>query len=93
MLDEVVLLIQRHMADIMTKVAFSADVTSLATVVAGLCDEFEGLSVVDIHWNARGSACKEVCIAAGVVAIGACERRKEKGVHGGVGYVIGMGAE
>jgi hypothetical protein len=29
-------------------------VTSLATVVAGLHDGFEGLSAVDVHRNARG---------------------------------------
>jgi hypothetical protein len=29
-------------------------VTGLATVVAGLCDGFEGLSAVDIHWDTRG---------------------------------------
>jgi hypothetical protein len=36
-----------------------------------------------------------VCIAAGVAAVGggACEQRNEKGVHGGMGYVIGVGAE
>jgi hypothetical protein len=38
----------------MTKVAFSADVTHLATAVADLCDRFESLSAVDVHWNARG---------------------------------------
>jgi Mg2+ and Co2+ transporter CorA len=36
LLDEVVLLIQCHMADVMMKVTVSTDVTSLATVVAGL---------------------------------------------------------
>jgi hypothetical protein len=54
MLDEVILLIQRHMVDIMMKVAFSADVTGLATAVAGLRNGFEGPSVVDIYQNARG---------------------------------------
>jgi hypothetical protein len=44
MLDEVVLLIQRHMADIMMKVTLSADVTSLATAVAGLREGFESPS-------------------------------------------------
>jgi hypothetical protein len=38
----------------MMKVAFSADVTGLATAVAGLHNGFEGPSVVDIHQNARG---------------------------------------
>jgi hypothetical protein len=42
------------MADIMMKVTFSADVTSLATAVAGLCNRFESLSVVNVHQNARG---------------------------------------
>jgi hypothetical protein len=41
------------MADIMMKVALSADVTSLATVVAGLHKGFEGLSMVDVHRDAR----------------------------------------
>jgi hypothetical protein len=47
-LDEHILLIQHHMADIMMKVALSADVTSLATAVAGLHKGFEGPSMVDI---------------------------------------------
>jgi hypothetical protein len=54
MLDELVLLIQSHMMDVMTKVAFSADVTGLATAVAGLHEGFEGPSVVDVHRDARG---------------------------------------
>jgi hypothetical protein len=94
MLDELVLLIQYHMADITTKVAFSADVTSLATAVAGLCDGFESPSAVNVHWNARGSVHEEVCIAAGVVAMGgACEWRKENRVCRGAECVIGKGAE
>jgi hypothetical protein len=40
------------MVDVTMKVALSADVTSLAIVVAGLCKGVEGLSVVDIHQNA-----------------------------------------
>jgi hypothetical protein len=40
-----------------------------------------------------GSVCEGVCIAAGVVAVGGCEQRNEKGVHGETGYVIGVGAE
>jgi hypothetical protein len=36
------------------EVAFSTSVTSLATVIAGLHDVLKGLSVVDVHWNARG---------------------------------------
>jgi hypothetical protein len=53
LLDELILLIQHHMVDFMMKVALSADVTSLATAVAGLCEGFEGLSAVDVHRNAR----------------------------------------
>jgi hypothetical protein len=56
------------MADIMTKVTFSTGVTGLATAVAGLYDRFESLSAVDVHQNARESACEGACIAAGVVA-------------------------
>jgi hypothetical protein len=41
------------MVDIMMKVAVSADVTGLATAVAGLREEFEGLSAVDVHRDAR----------------------------------------
>jgi hypothetical protein len=40
-----------------------------------------------------GSAHKGVCIAAGVTAAGGCERMNEKGVRGGAGYVVGVGAE
>jgi hypothetical protein len=60
-LDVLVLLIQCHVVDVMTKVAFSAYVTSLATVVAGLRDGFEGPSVVNVHRNARGE-----CMRRGV---------------------------
>jgi hypothetical protein len=35
-----------------------------------------------------GSACQGVCIAAGVVAVGGCEWRTEKGVCGGPAYVV-----
>jgi hypothetical protein len=52
-LDKVVLLIQCHVADIMMEVALSADVTSLATVVAGFHNRFEGPSAVDVHRNPR----------------------------------------
>jgi hypothetical protein len=38
-----------NMADIMMKVAFSTDVTSLATAVAGLCKGFESPSAVEIQ--------------------------------------------
>jgi hypothetical protein len=50
-LDELVFLIQHHMVDVMTKVALFADVAGFATVVAGLCEGFEGSSAVDVHWN------------------------------------------
>jgi hypothetical protein len=52
-LDEVVLLIQCHVVDVIMEVALSADVTSLATAVAGLHNRFKGPSVVDVHRNAR----------------------------------------
>jgi hypothetical protein len=41
------------MADVMTKVAVSADVTGLATAVAGLHEGFEGPSMGDVHRDAR----------------------------------------
>jgi hypothetical protein len=34
-----------------------------------------------------------VCIAAGVMAVGGCEQKNENGVHGGAGYIVGVGAE
>jgi hypothetical protein len=34
-----------------------------------------------------------VCIAAGVAAVGGCERRKENGVRWGMECVVGAGAE
>jgi hypothetical protein len=40
-----------------------------------------------------GNAHEGVCIAAGVVAVGGCERTNENGAHGGAGYVVGEGAE
>jgi hypothetical protein len=40
-----------------------------------------------------GSACKEACIAAGIMVAGAWERRNENRVHRGVECVMGMGAE
>jgi hypothetical protein len=42
------------MTDVMMKVTISADVTGLATVVAGLCEGFESPSVVDVYRDARG---------------------------------------
>jgi hypothetical protein len=53
LLDDFVFLIQGHVADIMMKVAVSADVTGLATAVAGLCEGFEGPSTVNVHRDAR----------------------------------------
>jgi hypothetical protein len=41
------------MTDVMMKITISADVTSLATAVAGLREGFEGLSAVDVHRDAR----------------------------------------
>jgi hypothetical protein len=55
-LDELVLRIQHHMVDVVMKVALFADVASLATAVAGLCEGFEGSSAVDVHWNTRGES-------------------------------------
>jgi hypothetical protein len=72
LLDELVLLIQHHMADVMMKVAISADVSGLATAVAGLCDRFEGPSAVDVHRNARrecvrrGVYCYRDCCSGGM---------------------------
>jgi hypothetical protein len=60
-LDELVLLIQCHMADVMTKVTLFADVASLATAVAGLCEGFECSSAVDVHWNTGGE-----CVRRGI---------------------------
>jgi hypothetical protein len=51
----------------MMEVAFSASVTGLATVIAGLRDGLEGPSVVNIHWNARGK-----CVRRGVHCCRAC---------------------
>jgi hypothetical protein len=39
--------------DIVTTVAFFADVTGLATAIAGLREGFEGSSAVDVHRDAR----------------------------------------
>jgi hypothetical protein len=41
------------MMDIMMKITLSADVTGLATAVAGLLKGFQGLSTVDVHRDAR----------------------------------------
>jgi hypothetical protein len=53
-LDVLVFLFQRHVADIMPKVTVFTDVAGLATSVAGLRERFECLSAVDIHRDARG---------------------------------------
>jgi hypothetical protein len=75
----------------MMKVIFSASVTSLATVVAGLCDRFESLSVVDIHWNARGKCTQRgMHCCRGCSSGGAYEWKKENRVCGGVGCIVGM---
>jgi hypothetical protein len=42
------------MMDVMMKIAFSTDVTSLATVVAGLHKGFEAPSTVYVYRDARG---------------------------------------
>jgi hypothetical protein len=60
-LHELVFLFQCHVVDIMTEVTFSADVTSLATAVACLCNGFESPSVVNVYQNARGE-----CMQRGV---------------------------
>jgi hypothetical protein len=73
----------------MTEVALSTDVAGLSTAVTGLCEGFEGPSVVDVHRSAREGA----CIAAGVTAVGACVWRNENGVCGGVECVMAGGAE
>jgi hypothetical protein len=54
MLDLLVFLFQRHVADVMLKVAVSTDMASLAASIAGLRERFECLSVVDVHRDARG---------------------------------------
>jgi hypothetical protein len=38
----------------MTKITVSTDVTGLATAVVGFHNGFEGLSVVNVHRNAKG---------------------------------------
>jgi hypothetical protein len=84
MLDELVFLVQRHVAHIMMEVSLSADVAGLSTAVAGLHEGFESWGAVDVHRNAGGSVREGVCIAAGVAALeGGCDRRKEKGERGG----------
>jgi hypothetical protein len=60
-LDEAVFLIKHHVADVVAEIALFADVTGLATVVAGLCKQFEGSSAVDIHGDARRE-----CVRRGV---------------------------
>jgi hypothetical protein len=82
------------MTDVMTKVAISADLTGLATAVAGSREGFEIPSAVNVHGNTRGKCAREgVCITAGVTAVGGCEWRNENGMCGGTGYVVSVGAE
>jgi hypothetical protein len=40
-----------------------------------------------------GNEHEGVCIAAGVVAVGGCERKNENGTCGGAGYIVGVGVE
>jgi hypothetical protein len=68
-------------------------VTSLATAIACLCKGFEGPSVVDIHWNARGKCARRGVHCCRGRSGGACEQKNEKNVCGGTGYVISVGAE
>jgi hypothetical protein len=79
----------------MMEVAFSTSVTGLATAIAGLCNGLRGLSVVDIHQNARGECThKGVCITAGFAVMGgSCEQRRGNGVCRGAKCVIGEGAD
>jgi hypothetical protein len=71
-LDKVIFLIKCHVADVMTEVALSVDVAGLATTVAGLCEVFEGPSMVDIHRDARreytqrGVHCCRGCSSGGM---------------------------
>jgi hypothetical protein len=53
-LDVLVFLFQRHVADVMLKVAVSTNVASLSASVAGLRERFECPSAVDVHRDARG---------------------------------------
>jgi hypothetical protein len=77
----------------MMEVTLSAGVTGPSTAVTGLCEGFEGLSAVDVHQDAGRECVRRVCIAAGVMVVGGCERRKETGVCGGAECVIGDGVE
>jgi hypothetical protein len=74
----------------MMKVALFADVTGLATAVAGLHERFEGLSTINVHGDARREYMQRgVHCCRGR----ACEWRNENGMCGGAGYVVGMGAK
>jgi hypothetical protein len=62
------------MADVMMKITISADVTGLATAVAGLREGFEGPSAVDVPRDARrecaqrGVHCCRGCSGGGMSA-------------------------
>jgi hypothetical protein len=81
------------MADVVTAVTFFADMTGLATVVAGLCWGFKCASRSMSIEMPGGSVCEGACIAAGVMAMEGCEQKNENGICGGAGYVVSMGVE
>jgi hypothetical protein len=81
------------MTDVMTKITLSADVTGLATAVAGLRKGFEGPSTVNVHRDARRECARRGVHCCKVVVVEGCERRNEKGARGGAAYVIGVGVE
>jgi hypothetical protein len=69
-LDILVFLFQRHVADIMPKIAVSTDVAGLAASVAGLREGFE-VQVESTSIGIPGGSAREgVCITAGVAAVG-----------------------
>jgi hypothetical protein len=71
------------MADVMTKVAFSADVTSLATAVGGLHEGFESPSAVDVHRDARGKCAQRgVHCCRGCGSGGVCVEEREWSAQG-----------
>jgi hypothetical protein len=70
LLDELILLIQHHMADVMTKIAISADMTNLTTTITGLRERLRVRVRSTSIGMPGGSAHEGVCIAAGVAAKG-----------------------
>jgi hypothetical protein len=54
------------MMDVMTKITISADVTGLATVVAGLREGFEGPSAVNVHRDARRECARRCALLQGL---------------------------